>query len=212
MRTFSRSAQSAEPQTPKPIRTAALIRAEHSAAIDSQNALRAKLDEAEDQLAAAKVAFNVDEVQALGPKVDAMRAVLESHDKHIPALAAELADAELAEAIAEGREKLPALAASARAQCDAFEQALLASYTAETTLFSLLFDTKTGLRQGFATEELAREATRVRIELRRRVAQLAERFGHPVNIRFETDGNPNFGPNTEPGFFNMLRRTIGNWQ
>ena len=211
MRTFSRSAQTAEPQTPNPIRTAALIRAEHAAAIDSQNALRTKLDEAEDQLATAKSAFDVDQVQALAPKVAAMLTVSESHAKLIPALQAELADAELAEAIAEGRERLPALAASARTQCDAFESALLAAYTAETTLFSLLFDQKTGLRQRFATDELMRQATGVRIELRQRVAALSERFGNQVNIRFETDGNRNLGPNTEPGFFNMLRRTVGNW-
>ena len=209
MRTFSRSAQPAEQQTP--VRTAALVRAEHAAAVDSQTALRTKLDEAEDQLAAAKLAFDVDAVQELRPKVEAMRIVAEAHAKQIPALQSELADAELAEAITEGRERLPALAASARAQCDAFEQALLAAYTAEMSLFSQLFDSRTGLRQRFATDELTKQATGVRIELRQRVAKLAERFGHPVNVRFETDGFPNMGPNTEAGWFSTIRRTIGNW-
>jgi hypothetical protein len=210
MKLYNRSAALA-PEPPQMIRTAALMRAEHAAAVDSRDALRSKLDEAEDSLAAAKSAFDVDIVQELRPKVEAMRVVLEAHEKKIPALQAELADAELSEAITEGRERLPALAASARAQCDAFEQALTAAYTAETTLFSLLFDSKTGLRQRFATAELTREALAVRIELRQRAIELAERFGHQINLKFHTDGNVNLGLNTEPGMFSMLRRTVGNW-
>ena len=197
--------------TPKTIRTAALIREELASAIGARDTLVTKLSEAEGQLDDAKLAGDIGKVQVLISQVDAIRMVCGAHETKIPALRVELAESDLVEAIAEGSERLPALAASARLQCDAFEKALEDAYAAEMSMFSALFDVKTGLRQKFATDELMREAARVRIEIRERVMKLAKKYGWQINTRFVTDGLQNLGPNMEPGFFHAIRRGVGNW-
>jgi hypothetical protein len=226
MKLFSRPAPPELPKLPEPpkaIRTAAFVREELAVATESQAPLEARLRDAESELASAQRRYDAGvqafalgqgrepdrgEVQALVTKIDALRRVTKSHAAKIGGLRTELADVELAEVVAEGREKLPALTAAAQAKLDGLDRALKAALEAERDLFALLFDEKAGLKQHFAGE-LAKQAARVRHQLRQRVIALAEKHGHEINVRFETDGEANMGASLD--HFIARRRAVGNW-
>jgi hypothetical protein len=186
--------------------TAAQIRVELESA-------RASVASLEQKLTAAESAFHEGQreydaaIAAGGSEPDrskmerslmlagALRRVLQDQGQAIPRLAAELAAAELQEATAAGRERIPLLSAAVKARLAEFEGAIAAAKAVECAIFDLLFDLQHGLKQDFATKELNAEGQRVRFALRNELEQIARRTGllNFIDQRFETDGNTNLG-------------------
>jgi hypothetical protein len=112
----------------------------------------------------------------------------------VVALLSELAAAELQETITDGRDRLPSLAESARARLDEFLRAVNIVREAEDHLFSALFDEQNGLKQILPSVELCMEAQKIRFEITKRAQQGSLAAGYALYASFETDGNPNLGP------------------
>jgi hypothetical protein len=208
------------PEPPKAIRSAALIREELAMAAESEAPLEARLREAEAELTRAQRRYDAGvqefalgngrepdrgEIQVLITRTDALRRVSKSHEKKIATLRSELADAELSEGLAAGRQKLPALTAAAEAKLKIFEQAMNAALEAERDMFRLLFDEDSGLKQRFVSA-LATEAISARHQLRRRMIAFAEQRGYQLSVRWETDGDANLGATLD--YLTTKRRAV----
>jgi hypothetical protein len=225
LRTLFQRNEGAESQPAPPLpsearRAPALISAELDAARESIDPLAAKLSTAEGELSAAQREYDAGiEAYALGQrstepgrgelqsgivKADALRRVHAAARTSVIRLSTELAAAELAEAIAAGRERLPEITALAEARAVEFEQALSALKKVESELFTLLFGRQTaGMSQRFASSALDNEAKRSRSSIARRVIDAAERTGYSCNPRFRTDGEVFLGE-AIPAFFRSL--------
>jgi len=130
-------------------------------------------------------------LQATKSKADALGRVARQQRERVDVLAAELADTTHRAAVESGLRIMPALTAKAENLLVQYENALTTARTAERELFAVLFDEQFGLKQRFVTAELAKEAQRVRGRLRAQAMTVADKLGHAISPRFETDGQFN---------------------
>jgi len=200
------SAPPSEPQQSTAPRTAATIRAELEAARAAAASLEEKLAFAQTALQTAQRSYEQavaacpagfeppddDALRASDSRLHALQRVLGNVRADVARLSSELAEVELAEALAAGRQQLPELIAAASAKMEQIEEALRRVNGFEAELFALLFDESAGLKQ-FTVPELAREAAAARRRLRDRVEQMERTRRYRFDDRFETDGNVNLG-------------------
>jgi len=207
--------QPAKAAVPGP-RPLAIVREELAMVQHSVDSLAIRASESRDALAeaqrfydAALQAYALGErhaepshgtVDTAAAKAAALQRLHATMREKIPALATELAAAELVAVLGGDREKLAALTAVAEAALVEFDQALAATKKAESALYELLFDQSTGLRQGFAYAQVQAEASIARHVLAHRITRMAVRFGFASNPRFETDGVVHLG-DPEPVHF-----------
>ena len=196
------------PETPA--RTAAVLRAELAAAQAATEPLVQKSQQAQADLVEARARYDRGiqtctlgqsssepdrgELQNCIARADALRRVSQDISRRVASLISELAAAELQEANAAGRDRLPALAARARARLDEFLRAVNIVREVEDHLFSALFDEQNGLKQILPSVELCMEAQKIRFEITKRAQQGSLAAGYALYASFETDGNPNLGP------------------
>ena len=197
---------------PPGARTAATIRAELDTERERAARLGEKADEAGRQSLAAQAAYDTQiQASTLGKadepdqaalegclsRAAALRRLSQETDARAVALAGELAPVELAEAIANGQEKLPALIAHSEARLQELERALIALGAAESALFSALYDESGGLKAPWPSDELRRKAVAARFAASKRAREIAQRHAYVIHPDFHTDGVMNLGDDTE---------------
>jgi hypothetical protein len=190
-------------------RTSETCRVELKYATESDQRLALKVSVAHEELQTARQNYDAaiegyargavrdepprGQVEALMSKFDSLTRIAREKLRETSELRNELAKLELAEAVAAGAERMPALRDDALAALIAFEAAIGTAREAETALFTALFNQDTGLKQRFASVELRREAARHRRQITESALKAAGRHRYAINPDFSTDGEKNLG-------------------